>query len=77
MRGEPIGKADIGEQVPACGRDRRSAPVEALFGQLGGIGPVDDMAREALLRRGERQRHADQTTAEDQEIALVRHGEQP
>ena len=50
----------------------RGAAVEAFGGQLRRVGAVDHVAGNALLRRCQRQRHADEAAAEDQEIALVR-----
>ena len=41
------------------------------------VGAVDHVARNALARGGERQRHADEAAAEDQEIALVAHRPRP
>ena len=43
----------------------------------GRIGAVDHVAGDALPRRRQRQRHADQPAAEDQEFALVRHRAEP
>ena len=77
VRLERAGDADVLEQVPARGRDRRGAAVEAFGGKFGGIGAVDDVAGEAPPRRRQRQRHADESAAEDQEIALVAHRAPP
>ena len=74
VRFERIGKADIAEKVPARSGDCRGPTIETFRSDLGRIGPVHDMAGEAALRCGERQRHADESSAEDQEVACFGHG---
>ena len=70
---ERTGEADVLEQVPARGRDRRGTAVEAFGGQFGRIGAVDDVAGDALACCRQRKGHSDEAAAEDQEVALVRH----
>ena len=42
---QPVGNADIAEQVPAGGGDRGGAVIETFGGQVSRISAVDDMAR--------------------------------
>ena len=74
MRFEHAFKPDMAEQSPTGGRDRRGAPVEALGSQAGGIGAVDEVARQPLPRRRQRQGHPHQAAAQDQQVSLVCHG---
>ena len=74
---EVFGESDIPEQVPAGGRDGRGAPIETLCGQFGGIGAVGHVAGNAVACGGERQCHADESAAEDHEVALVVHDPAP
>ena len=66
---KPVGDADVAEQMPAGGRDRGGAIIEAFRSQFGGIGAVDDVARKPVLGRSQRQRHADKPAAKDQQVA--------
>ena len=62
-------EADMAEQAPARSGDRRGATVEPFGGQIRRIGAIDDMAGQALLCSRQRQRHADEAAADDQEVA--------
>jgi hypothetical protein len=49
QRRQRIGKADIGEQVPAGRADRRGATIDAFGGQVGGVFTFDHMGRDPCL----------------------------
>jgi len=70
---KPIGDTDIGEQVPAGGRNGRGAPVEAFGSKRPGIRTIDHMAGKTLAGSRQCQRHAHQPAADYQEIALFVH----
>ena len=68
---QTVGNSDIGEHMPARGRDRRGAVIEAFGGQFSGVSAVDDVARHPLLSRCKRERHAHKPSAKDQQIGGV------
>ena len=71
QRIEPIFQPDVGEQVPAGGRDRRGAAIDPFGGQLLGQGLVDHMAGDPVLGRCQGQGHPDQSAAQDNQIAFI------
>ena len=67
---EPVFQPDVAEQPPARGADRRGAAVETFRSEIRRIGAVDDMAREPLARGSQRERHAHEPAAQDEQVAL-------
>jgi hypothetical protein len=69
LGGQRLCHAEVGVEIPTGGGNGRGAPVEAFGGLRRRIGGIDHQARQALLGKADRQRHADQATAEDHDVA--------
>ena len=66
---KPIGKAEHAEHLPHRAGDRRGAAVEAGRDRRNRIGGVDDLRRQTMMGKRDRQRLADKPAAGDQDIA--------
>ena len=72
-RRQPRFQPDVAKQVPAGGRNGGGTAIGPGSGQRRGIFFVDHIARYALLRCRQRQRHAHQPAAQDHQISLLIH----
>ena len=68
-----VSQADIGEEVPAGGRNGGGTAIGPFGGKLLGRRPVHHVAGDPLPRRGEGQGHADQPTPQDDQVTPFAH----